>query len=119
MRGHLHSVDVDMNTEEFHARPIRVVLADDHRALRRSLRLLLERAEDLRVVGEAGDLDTAARLVAAQRPAVIVVDLRMPDSSAVERIRRLRERFPGTEIVIRGLGKHQVGVPRGVQGSSS
>jgi DNA-binding NarL/FixJ family response regulator len=44
-----------------------VVLADDHQALRRSLRLLLERAEDLRVVGEAGDLETALQLVAAHR----------------------------------------------------
>jgi DNA-binding NarL/FixJ family response regulator len=101
MRGHLHSVDAQMDADASHPRPIRVVLADDHAALRRSLRLLLDREKDMRVVGEAGDLETALWLVAAQRPAVIVLDLRMPsDGSAVERIRRLRERFPRTEIVI-------------------
>jgi DNA-binding NarL/FixJ family response regulator len=100
MRGHLHSVDGRVNTDASRARPIRVVLADDHPALRRSLRRLLEREEDLRVVGEAGDLETALQLVAAQRPAVIVLDLRMPDSSAAERIRRMRDKFPRTEIVI-------------------
>lgn len=59
MRGHLHSVDANVSADASHARPIRVVLADDHPALRRSLRLALDREGNLRVVGEAGDPETA------------------------------------------------------------
>jgi two-component system response regulator NreC len=80
-------------------RPIRVVLADDHAMMRRLLRLLLESEDDLVVIAEAGDLETAMRHVRERRPHVLALDLGMPDGSTVEAIRRLREEVPGTEIV--------------------
>ncbi|HSO99029.1 MAG TPA: response regulator transcription factor [Solirubrobacteraceae bacterium] len=82
------------------ARPIRVVLADDHAPLRRTLRLLLEREDDLELVAEAGDLETALREVRARRPDVLVVDFRMPNGSSAERIGRLHEQSPRTAIVV-------------------
>jgi signal transduction histidine kinase/DNA-binding NarL/FixJ family response regulator len=68
--------------------PLRVVLADDHPAVRAGLAALLAAAPDIVVVGEAGDGETAARLVAAHRPAVAALDLRMPAGgvAAIERI---------------------------------
>jgi two-component system, NarL family, response regulator NreC len=80
--------------------PIRVVLADDHALIRRSLRLLLESEEGLEVVAEAEDLTTVLRHVHDRLPHVLVLDISMPDGSGIETIRRLREEVPSTEIVV-------------------
>jgi two-component system, NarL family, response regulator NreC len=78
----------------------RVVLANDHPALRRSLKQILEREADLVVVGEASDLETAIRQLAVQSPRVLVLDLRMPSGFSAERIKRLRTLSPSTEVVV-------------------
>jgi two-component system, NarL family, response regulator NreC len=77
-----------------------VVLANDHRGLRRSLRWLLDREDDLDLVGEASDFEAALREVAVEHPDVLVLDLRMPDGFSAERIERLRTASPRTEIVV-------------------
>lgn len=100
MRGHLHLVDGSSATAAPSRPPIRVVLADDHPALRRALRGVLEREADLVVVAEAVDLERALRQVSAHHPEVVVLGLRMPSGSSAERIRMLREQAPGTEIVM-------------------
>ena len=58
---------------------IRVVLADDHAAVREGLRLVLEASGEISVVGEAGDGADAVRAVARLRPDVVVMDVRMPE----------------------------------------
>jgi len=80
--------------------PIRVVLADDHAAVRRNLRLLLDREEGVEVIAEAADIATVLRHVPAHVPHVLVLDLRMPSGSSIEAIRRLRSQVPETEIVV-------------------
>ena len=79
---------------------IRVVLADDHAAVRRNLRLLLDGEHDVEVIAEATDLSMVMRHVHGYRPHVLVIDLRVLDGSSIETIRRLRAQVPGTEIVI-------------------
>src|ERR1019366_10580280 len=80
--------------------PIKVVLADDHAAVRRSLRLLLDGEEDVEVIAEAADLSTAISHVHGHLPHVLVLDLELPNGSSIETIRRLREQVPDTEIVV-------------------
>ncbi|MBM7366418.1 response regulator [Gordonia hydrophobica] len=58
---------------------IRVVLADDHAAVREGLRLVLEASGAITVVGEAGDGAEAVRAVARLHPDVVVMDVRMPE----------------------------------------
>jgi two-component system, NarL family, response regulator NreC len=79
--------------------PIRVVVADDHELVRRSLRLVLGQQDDVEVIAEAGDLLAAVREVNGRLPHVLVLDLRMPDGSSIELIRQLRARVPETAIV--------------------
>jgi len=79
--------------------PVRVVLADSHALMRRSLRLLLDGEQDVEVVGEADDLASVVRHVEGDRPQVLLLDLSMPGGSSVETIGRLRERAPATQIV--------------------
>jgi two-component system response regulator NreC len=79
--------------------PIRVVLADSHALMRRSLRLLLDGEDDVEVVGEAEDLASVVRHVEGDQPQVLLLDLSMPGGSSVEAISHLRERVPATQVV--------------------
>jgi two-component system response regulator NreC len=79
---------------------IRVVLADDRAAVRRSLRMLLDGEENVQVVAEAGDIATVLLAVRGETPNVLVLDLQMPNGSSIEMIRSLREQAPDTEVVV-------------------
>ena len=80
--------------------PIQLVVADDHHVVRRALRLWLESEKDVEVIAEAGDIPTAIRHVKRHLPHVLLLDLRMPNGSSIEAIRRLREEVPETQIVV-------------------
>jgi two-component system response regulator NreC len=69
--------------------PIRLVLADDHAVVRTGLRLLLDAEEGITVVAEAGEVETAARMVRLHRPDVLVLDLNMPGPPSLEAIPEL------------------------------
>ena len=77
-----------------------VVIADDHAVVRAALRMLLDAAEGLEVVDEAGTVPGAIETIAARRPAVAVLDLNMPGGSGLDAIVTLRELAPATAIVV-------------------
>ncbi len=79
---------------------IKVLLAEDHDIVREGTRRLLERAEDIVVVGEAGDGAQAAQLVQALRPDVVVMDIRMPQVSGIEATRQIKTHCPETRVLI-------------------
>jgi two-component system response regulator NreC len=79
---------------------VRILLADDHTVMRSGLRLLLERHEQFEVVGEAADGREAVELADAQRPAVVVMDIAMPNLNGVEAARQILSRHPDTAIVM-------------------
>ncbi len=70
---------------------IRVLLADDHAAIRSGLRLLLQHAGDITVVGEAGDGAVALANARALRPDVILMDIRMPRMDGITTTRAIRD----------------------------
>ncbi len=69
--------------------PIRVLLADDHAAIRAGLRLMLEQAPDIAVVGEAADGAVAMRQATALRPDVVLMDIRMPGTDGISATRAI------------------------------
>lgn len=99
-RLHLAAVSPDTGAPRRPAPPIRVVLADDHPVVRRSLRLLLDREDDVKVIAEAADLAGVARHVQGELPHVLVLDLSMPNGSSSATIGHLRRQVPETEIVV-------------------
>ncbi|SDK73664.1 two component transcriptional regulator, LuxR family [Nocardioides sp. YR527] len=68
---------------------IRVLLADDHAAIRAGLRMLLATAGDIEVVGEAADGATAVANARALRPDVVLMDVRMPGTDGVTATRQV------------------------------
>jgi two-component system response regulator NreC len=87
---------------------IRVVLADVHALMRRSLRLLLDSEDDIEVISEVSDLASVVRSVERHRPLVLVLDLGTPDRSSSDAIRQLRERAPETQIVIATMHENPI-----------
>lgn len=83
------------------ARPrIRVAVFDDHAMIREGIVALLEMQDDLEVVGEAGDGETAVVVYRERQPDVALVDLRMPGKDGVAVIRALRSEFPGCRLLV-------------------
>jgi DNA-binding NarL/FixJ family response regulator len=82
---------------------IRIVLAEDHFLLREGVRRLLETEPDLEVAAVCDDLDSLLRAAAAERPDVVITDIRMPPTNLDEGIRaaeHLRETAPQIGVVV-------------------
>lgn len=79
---------------------IRVVVADDHHLVRSGIKALLEKADDIQVVGEAEDGQQAVELVQQLSPDVLVMDVAMPRMNGTEATARIRAIGSPTRIVI-------------------
>jgi len=83
--------------------PIRVVLAEDHYLVREGVRRLLETQPDVEVAAVCGDLDSLLAAVEAERPEVVLTDIRMPPGRVDEGIQAallLRETNPEVGVVV-------------------
>jgi DNA-binding NarL/FixJ family response regulator len=79
---------------------IRVVLVDDHAVVRSGLRHVLDSAEGIEVVGEAGDSQHAVFEVRAKKPDVILMDVVMPGKSGIETIPDVLKDAPNAKVLI-------------------
>lgn len=79
---------------------IRVMITDDHLIVREGLRLILETADDIEVVGEAVDGAECLELVLKLNPQVILMDLQMPRMDGITAIEHLHKDHPQIAIVI-------------------
>ncbi len=79
--------------------PIRVVLADDHPTLRLGLRVLLDQAPDVAVVGEAEDGEQALTLLEMLLPDVVVLDCQLPKLDGTQVAQEIRRRAWSVQIV--------------------
>jgi DNA-binding NarL/FixJ family response regulator len=78
----------------------RVFLVDDHEIVRRGIAELLETERDLEVVGEAGTVAQAPGRIAATRPEVVVLDVRLPDGDGIELCRTIRSAHPDVHCLM-------------------
>jgi DNA-binding NarL/FixJ family response regulator len=79
--------------------PTRVVVADDHPTFRRGLGALFDSLDDVEVVGEAADGESAVALAAELMPDIVVMDINMPGVNGVEATRRIVAAHPSIAVL--------------------
>lgn len=79
---------------------ISVLLVDDHELIRQGLRRAFERDGEFDVVGEAGSVNEALRLIGLITPDVVIFDVRLPDGSGLDAIRKIRADRKDLGIVV-------------------
>lgn len=78
---------------------LRILLADDHEAVRTGLRVILDAQQDMEVVGEAADGRAALRLVESLRPDVVVMDVSMPEMNGMKATELIVSGFPRVKVL--------------------
>ena len=80
-------------------RRLRLLIVDDHAMFRDGLRAVLEHADDMELVGEAGDGETAITLAAELQPDIVLMDLHMPGLGGIEATRIITAAHPRIKII--------------------
>ncbi|MBR8835642.1 MAG: response regulator transcription factor [Stigonema ocellatum SAG 48.90 = DSM 106950] len=79
---------------------IKVLLVDDQSLIRQGLKALLELEQDLEIVGEAENGQTAIKLILELCPDVVLMDIRMPIMDGVATTREIQEHFTGIKVLV-------------------
>ncbi len=94
---------------------IRVIVADDHHLVLEGIRALLEKADDIDVVGQAVDGQEAVELVQRLTPDVLVMDIAMPRLNGIQAVEQLRALGTSTRIVILSMYSDEILVRQALQ----
>ena len=82
------------------SQPRRILIADDHEALREGVRRFLESRTDWRIVAEAADGHEALQLARETRPDIAIIDYSLPSLDGLGLTRALKRELPLTEVLI-------------------
>lgn len=88
------------STTQSAQKPLRLLLADDHTLLRKTLVGFLEEQDNFLVVGEASDGNEALRLALELKPDVLILDLNMPGKGGLDVLPDLREQIPALKVLV-------------------
>jgi len=79
---------------------IRILIADDHELIRVGVKKIIRPAKDMKVVGEAGDIEQALRLVEEQLADLLVLDISLPGCDGLDGLLRVRRAFPELRVLM-------------------
>jgi DNA-binding NarL/FixJ family response regulator len=95
--------------------PVRIMIADDHAVVRDGLKMILESQRDMIVVSEARDGREAIAKAETFKPAIIIMDIAMPELNGIEATRIICERSPAVKIIILSMHHTLEHIHRGMQ----
>lgn len=79
---------------------IQIIIADDHTIVRHGIRALLDKVEDIEVIGEAEDGHSAVELTESLEPDVLLMDIGMPRLNGIQALEKIQSLNLTTQIVI-------------------
>ena len=94
---------------------VSVLLVDDHAVVREGYRRLLERHDDIAVIGEAVDAATAHSLFCCLDPQIVVMDITLPGTSGIEAMRRMLAYKPEARVLIFSMHEDAIFARRALQ----
>lgn len=97
----------------------RVLIVDDHPAIREAIANTIATKLDIEVVGEADSADNALRLIEKHRPDVAVVDISLNDTHGLDLVQNIRSLFSDTKVVVFSMYDEQVYAERAIRAGAS
>lgn len=98
---------------------ITLLLVDDHALLRQGLRSLLERVPDVEVLGEAGNGREGIRVAGELKPAIVLLDIAMPEMGGLEALPRLLRLSPAPRVILLSMHASETHVIAGVRAGAA
>jgi DNA-binding NarL/FixJ family response regulator len=100
-------------------KPIRVVLADDHKLIRAGIRSLIKELNGVEVVGEANNGREAVDLVAKLAPDIILMDIMMPEMNGLDATARVVAKYPNVRVIILSMNANEEHVLHALRSGAS
>ena len=82
------------------AQPKTILIVDDHPLFREGLKSIIARSKDCKVIGEAGQAQSALRIIRKLKPDLVLVDMGLPDKNGIALTREIKQLFPETCIMM-------------------
>ncbi|ARA91841.1 MAG: DNA-binding response regulator [Bacteroidetes bacterium] len=98
---------------------IRVLVVDDHPAIRDALADTINNKMDLQLVGQASSADEAFRLVETLKPNVVTVDISLEDAHGLDLVQNIRAQFPDVHLVVFSMYDENVYAERAIRAGAS
>lgn len=86
---------------------LKILIADDHEILRDGLKSMIDRQEDMEIVGTVGTGRSAVRIARELRPDVVVMDIKMPDINGIDATRQILKNIKNTRVLCLSMHKEQ------------
>ena len=97
------------------AKPMRILLVDDHAVVRAGFKTLLENQGDMSVIAEAESGEAACRQFIEHGPDVVIMDLSMPGVGGIEAIRRIVSRQSAARVLVFSMHEDTLFVEQALQ----
>jgi len=81
------------------AKPIRIILADDHEIFRDGFSVMLKKQDEIKLVGEAADGEELIEITQTLMPDIVLTDIQMPKMNGIEAARIIRKKFPDVYVI--------------------
>ncbi|MBN2159451.1 MAG: response regulator transcription factor [Spirochaetes bacterium] len=95
---------------------IKIIIVDDHPLVRQGMKKVIEKEQDLAVIGEAGSAEEAIRLINQQEPDLMIVDISLEsEASGLDLIKALRERYPRIKALVLSMHDENIYAERALR----